>query len=154
MTVDASRSSRSDLLQVDGCESRARCDLSGQCNVAYGSHTFKMSRDRDIERAVVSGERNQQTTELVQNRCVHAKVEKFGGIGLVKQQTGFPFASKLFRRDILKAVRQAQSGHRLQFSSAMPKDTGCCPHASRCGPSSRQDALNPRPTILLCCPSR
>lgn len=49
-----------------------------------------MSRDRDIERAVVSGERNQRTMELVRNWCAHAKVAKFGGIGLVEQQTGFP----------------------------------------------------------------
>ena len=49
-----------------------------------------MSRDRDIERAVVSGERNQRTMELVQNWCAHAKVQKFGGIGLVEQQTGLP----------------------------------------------------------------
>jgi hypothetical protein len=51
-----------------------------------------MSKDRDIERAVVSGERNQRTMELVQNWCAHAKVEKFGGTGLVEQQTDYRLA--------------------------------------------------------------
>jgi len=49
-----------------------------------------MSIDRDIDRAVASGERNKRTIELVRNWCAHAKVKKFGGVGLVEQQTGLP----------------------------------------------------------------
>ena len=49
-----------------------------------------MSNDRDIERAIEAGEKNKRTTELVQNWCVHARVEKFGGVGLIEAQTGLP----------------------------------------------------------------
>lgn len=49
-----------------------------------------MSKDRDIEHAIAAGERNKKTTELVHNWCVHARVEKFGGVGLIEAQTGLP----------------------------------------------------------------
>lgn len=49
-----------------------------------------MSKDRDIEHAIAAGERNKKTTELIHNWCVHARVEKFGGVGLIEAQTGLP----------------------------------------------------------------
>lgn len=67
----------------------------GGCNramrsIVKGVSLVKMSRGRGIERAIATGDRNQRTIELVQNWCALAKVEKFGGIGLVEQQTGLP----------------------------------------------------------------
>lgn len=38
-----------------------------------------MSRDRDIERTIRHGERNQDAKRLIHNWCRHARVEKFGG---------------------------------------------------------------------------
>ena len=49
-----------------------------------------MSSDRDIQKAIEAGEKNRRTTELIHNWCRHAKVEKFGGTGLIEMQTGLP----------------------------------------------------------------
>lgn len=49
-----------------------------------------MSDDRDIRSAIRSGERNRDVSILVRNWCEHARVEKFGGTGLVEAQTGLP----------------------------------------------------------------
>lgn len=49
-----------------------------------------MSNDRDIQKAIDVGERNRSTIELIHNWCVHAKVEKMGGTGLIEAQTGLP----------------------------------------------------------------
>lgn len=46
--------------------------------------------DRQIEQAVEIGEKNQRTVTLVRNWCAHARVEKFGGTGVVEQMTGLP----------------------------------------------------------------
>jgi hypothetical protein len=49
-----------------------------------------MSRDLDIENTVEDGKRNQEAKELIHNWCRHARVEKFGGTGLIEQATGLP----------------------------------------------------------------
>lgn len=49
-----------------------------------------MSQDRDIERTIRDGERNQDAKHLIHNWCHHARVEKFGGTGLIEMQTGLP----------------------------------------------------------------
>lgn len=49
-----------------------------------------MSRDRDIERTIRDGERNQDAKRLIHNWCRHARVEKFGGTGLIEIETGLP----------------------------------------------------------------
>ncbi|WP_329762803.1 hypothetical protein [Stenotrophomonas geniculata] len=49
-----------------------------------------MSRDRDIERTIRDGERNQDAKHLIHNWCRHARVEKFGGTGLIEMETGLP----------------------------------------------------------------
>jgi len=49
-----------------------------------------MSNDRDIQKAIDAGEKNRRTIELIHNWCVHAKVEKMGGTGLIEEQTGLP----------------------------------------------------------------
>ena len=36
------------------------------------------------------GEHNQATVTLVRNWCAHARIEKFGGVGIVEQMTGYP----------------------------------------------------------------
>jgi hypothetical protein len=49
-----------------------------------------MTGDREIANAIKSGERNREVTELIHNWCTHARVEKFGGIGIIEMQTGLP----------------------------------------------------------------
>jgi hypothetical protein len=49
-----------------------------------------MRTERDFDRTVDAGRRNQEVKELVQNWCAHARVQKFGGTGLIEIQTGFP----------------------------------------------------------------
>lgn len=49
-----------------------------------------MTDDRDIANAIKAGERNREVTELIHNWCTHARVEKFGGVGLIEMQTGLP----------------------------------------------------------------
>lgn len=49
-----------------------------------------MSDDHEIRSAIRSGERNRDVSILVRNWCEHARVEKFGGTGLVEMQTGLP----------------------------------------------------------------
>lgn len=49
-----------------------------------------MRNDRDIEKAIEAGKKNQRAKELVENWCSHARVVKFGGTGLIEAQTGLP----------------------------------------------------------------
>ena len=42
-----------------------------------------MDTDRSIQRAIASGTRNKEAMELVHNWCRHARVEKFGGTGIL-----------------------------------------------------------------------
>jgi hypothetical protein len=46
--------------------------------------------ESDINRTVGTGKRNAQTAELVRNWCAHARIEKFGGVGLIEAETGLP----------------------------------------------------------------
>lgn len=48
------------------------------------------SDDRRYEQAIASGEKNKRTMELVHNWCRHARIEKFGGTGLIEMETGLP----------------------------------------------------------------
>ena len=66
-----------------------------------------MSTDRDIERAVASGERNKRTVELVHNWCAHARVKKMGGVGLIEQQTGLPIGHHAMECDHAPAAGMA-----------------------------------------------
>jgi hypothetical protein len=43
-----------------------------------------------MQQAIEIGQRNRDTMELVRNWCVHARVEKFGGVGLIEASTGLP----------------------------------------------------------------
>jgi hypothetical protein len=47
---------------------------------------------RDIAETIKAGERNRDTMVLVRNFCAHARIEKFGGTGMVEQATGLPIA--------------------------------------------------------------
>lgn len=49
-----------------------------------------MTDDRDINDAIKAGEKNREVTELIHNWCTHARVEKFGGVGIIEMQTGLP----------------------------------------------------------------
>lgn len=46
--------------------------------------------DRDIEKAIKSGERNRDVMQLVYSWCLHARVQKTGGTGIIEAQTGLP----------------------------------------------------------------
>lgn len=46
--------------------------------------------DLDFEKAIRAGERNLEAKRLIDNWCRHARVEKFGGVGLIEAQTGLP----------------------------------------------------------------
>jgi hypothetical protein len=46
--------------------------------------------DLDIQRAIEDGKQNLEAKEFIQNWCRHARVEKFGGTGLIEMQTGLP----------------------------------------------------------------
>lgn len=45
---------------------------------------------RDISDTIKAGERNRDTMALMRNYCANARVEKFGGIGMIEQATGLP----------------------------------------------------------------
>jgi hypothetical protein len=50
--------------------------------------------DRRIQEAIEIGQANKRTVELVQNWCAHVRIERFGGVGLVEQQTGLPIGMR------------------------------------------------------------
>ena len=49
-----------------------------------------MTGERDYLRTVEDGQRNQDVKVLIQNWCGHARIEKFGGTGMIEAATGFP----------------------------------------------------------------
>jgi hypothetical protein len=49
-----------------------------------------MFGDRDYLRTVEVGRRNQEVKVLIHNWCRHARIEKFGGTGMIEAATGFP----------------------------------------------------------------
>lgn len=49
-----------------------------------------MSSDLDIRRTIEAGKRNLEAKQLIHNWCRHARVEKFGGTGLIEMETGLP----------------------------------------------------------------
>lgn len=49
-----------------------------------------MNGERDYLRTVEVGRRNQEVKVLIQNWCGHARIEKFGGTGMIEATTGFP----------------------------------------------------------------
>jgi hypothetical protein len=49
-----------------------------------------MDIDNRIQEAIANGERNKATIELIRNWCRHARISKFGGVGIVEAQTGLP----------------------------------------------------------------
>lgn len=87
-----------------------------------------MSRDRDIERTIRDGERNQNTKRLIHNWCRHARVEKFGGTGLIEIQTGLPIGHHAMVCDFAPASGMAT--WLLEESALRFHDTHClsCPH--------------------------
>ena len=87
-----------------------------------------MSRDRDIERTIQDGERNQDTKRLIHNWCRHARVEKFGGTGIIEMQTGLPIGHHAMVCDFASASGMAT--WLLEESAVRFHDANCvgCPH--------------------------
>ncbi len=54
---------------------------------------------RDIADTIKAGERNRDTMVLVRNYCANARVEKFGGTGMIEQATGLPIGHHGMRCD-------------------------------------------------------
>ena len=54
---------------------------------------------RDIADTIKAGERNRDTMVLVRNYCANARVEKFGGTGMIEQATGLPIGNHGMRCD-------------------------------------------------------
>lgn len=49
-----------------------------------------MTGERDYQKTVEVGQRNQEVKVLIQNWCGHARIEKFGGTGMIEAATGLP----------------------------------------------------------------
>lgn len=87
-----------------------------------------MSRDLDIERTIRDGERNQEAKRLILNWCRHARVQKFGGTGIIEMQTGLPIGHHSMVCDFAPASGMAT--WLLQESAVRFHDANCvsCPH--------------------------
>lgn len=87
-----------------------------------------MSRDRDIERTIRDGERNQDAKHLIHNWCRQARVQKFGGTGLIEMQTGLPIGHHAMVCDFAPASGMAT--WLLEESALRFHDANCvsCPH--------------------------
>ena len=87
-----------------------------------------MSRDLDIERTIRDGERNQDAKRLIHNWCRHARVEKFGGTGMIEVQTGLPIGHHAMVCDFAPASGIAT--WLLEESAVRFHDANCvsCPH--------------------------
>lgn len=83
---------------------------------------------RDIERAIHDGERNQDAKGLIHNWCRHARVEKFGGTGMIEMQTGLPIGHHAMVCDFASASGMAT--WLLEESAVRFHDANCvgCPH--------------------------
>ena len=100
-----------------------------------------MSQDRDIERTIRDGERNQDAKRLIHNWCHHARVEKFGGTGLIEMQTGLPIGHHAMVCDFASASGMAT--WLLEESAVRFHDANCvsCPH--------RVPVALPNPAMLV-----
>jgi hypothetical protein len=87
-----------------------------------------VSRDRDIERTIRDGERNQDAKRLIHNWCRHARVQKFGGTGLIEVQTGLPIGHHAMVCNFAPASGMAT--YLLEESAVRFHDANCvsCPH--------------------------
>ena len=54
---------------------------------------------RDIADTIKAGELNRDTMVLVRNFCANARIEKFGGTGIIEQETGLPIGHHSMRCD-------------------------------------------------------
>lgn len=54
---------------------------------------------RDIADTIKAGELNRDTIVLVRNYCANARIEKFGGTGMIEQATGLPIGHHSMRCD-------------------------------------------------------
>src|ERR1700756_525440 len=58
---------------------------------------------RHYDRALESGERNQETLTLIRNWCARARIQKAGGTGLIEQATGYPIGPHAMVCDLAPA---------------------------------------------------
>lgn len=63
--------------------------------------------DLDFESAIRAGERNLEAKHLIVNWCRHARVQKFGGVGLIEAQTGLPIGLHSMACDFAPAATMA-----------------------------------------------
>lgn len=82
-----------------------------------------MSGDLDIHSAIRDGERNQEAKQLIYNWCRHARVEKFGGTGLIEMETGLPIGPHAMVCDFAPAGGMAT--YLLEESAVHFHDANC-----------------------------
>jgi hypothetical protein len=100
-----------------------------------------MNLDPEIQRAIANGQRNQAAKELIHNWCRHARVEKFGGIGLIEAQTGLPIGHHAMVCDF--ATIQTGFQYSLEDAALQFHDANCV------GCSKREHVALPNLTKLL-----
>lgn len=83
--------------------------------------------DLDIQSAIEGGKRNLEAKELIHNWCQHARVEKFGGTGLIEMQTGLPIGHHSMACDYAPSTGMAT--YFLEASAVSFHDANCigCP---------------------------
>jgi len=81
-----------------------------------------------MERTIRDGERNQEAKRLIHNWCRHARVQKFGGTGMIEMQTGLPIGHHSMVCDFAPASGMAT--WLLEESAVRFHDANCvsCPH--------------------------
>jgi hypothetical protein len=83
---------------------------------------------RDIADAIRAGERNRDTMVLVRNYCANARVEKFGGTGMIEQYTGLPIGHHSMRCDFAPEVGIASWDLRDAVIDFYDRNCATCTH--------------------------
>lgn len=83
---------------------------------------------RDIADTIKAGERNRNTMVLVRNYCAHARIEKFGGTGMVEQATGLPIGHHCMRCDFAPEGGMACWDLRDAVIDFYDSNCAACPH--------------------------
>ena len=89
--------------------------------------------DDQIQRAIESGQRNAEGFTLVKNWCAHVRIERFGGVGMVEQMTGFPIGHHNLACD------HAPAGGMACWDI---RDAALCFYDANCKDCSKRQAVN------------
>jgi len=103
-----------------------------------------MGDDLRMQKAIASGEINKQTLVLIRNWCRHARVEKFGGTGLIEAETGLPIGNHSMACD--HAAARGMAYWDLRESALDFHDRNCvgCIHRDAVGLPNISSLVNER----------